>query len=92
MIRSMPRKKDTSKTEEPKRGPGRPPKGAAPKPRTGDRHAMPRESFHLPDDLLAALLDYLNHTSPTPDKSEVHRTSLQEFLERKGFWPRRKPT
>jgi hypothetical protein len=56
-----------------------------------DYHRDPRESFHLPPELQAALLEYLANTKPSPGKSETLRTSLEEFLERKGYWPPRKP-
>jgi hypothetical protein len=76
-----------NKKDKPKRGPGRPPKDGVPRPRNVDRHKMPRESFHLPPELQAALLAYLEAASPAPDKSEVLRVALRRFLEGEGFWP-----
>lgn len=54
---------------------------------SADRHTQPRESFHLSVELRQALIDYVDSQRPAPDKSEVLRVALEEFLERRGFWP-----
>jgi hypothetical protein len=53
----------------------------------GNRHAEPRESFHLPQALLDALLQYVGQTRPETTKSAVIRLALEEFLARAGMWP-----
>lgn len=63
---------------------------APPKKKPGnkaDRHTKPKETFHLPQEMLDALYEYLDATEPRPDKSEVMRVALKRFLEEKGFWP-----
>jgi len=50
-----------------------------------DQHKQPRESFHLPQELLDDLKRYVEHARPRPGKSEVLRTALEEFLQRRGF-------
>ncbi len=50
-------------------------------------HKEPRESFHLPARLRAALATYIERTKPRPGKSAVMRLALEEFLERVGLWP-----
>ena len=50
-------------------------------------HKEPRESFHLPAELRAALTSYIQRTKPTPGKSAVLRAALEEFLQRAGLWP-----
>lgn len=52
-----------------------------------DRHAEPRESFHLPQGLLDSLVTYVDRTRPETSKSAVIRLALEEFLERAGLWP-----
>lgn len=58
-----------------------------PKPRDADRHKQPRESFHLPADLRAALERYIDDARPPTDKSKVMRVALEEFLGQQGYWP-----
>lgn len=53
-----------------------------------DRHTQPRIAFHYPDDLAKALEDYLASNRPSPSKSEVLRLALEEFLSKRGKWPR----
>lgn len=55
--------------------------------RRGGKATSPREAFHLPTDLKDALRRYVESTKPKPDKSEVMRLALTEYLERVGFWP-----
>ena len=45
----------------------------------------PRESVHLPEELQEALIRHSELNGMT--KSEIWRVALQEFLERRGFWP-----
>jgi hypothetical protein len=61
----------------------KPPAGA----KRQNRHTEPRESFHLPQDLLDALVRYVEQTRPETSKSAVLRLALEEFLERAGYWP-----
>lgn len=56
-------------------------------PKSEDRHVNPREVFHLTAELQDALEEYLAATRPSPKKSEVMRTALEEFLVTRGFWP-----
>jgi hypothetical protein len=56
-------------------------------PKRQSRHAEPRESFHLPQALLDALLTYVERTRPETSKSAVIRLALEEFLTRAGLWP-----
>jgi hypothetical protein len=65
---------------EPKKKPGRG------KPKAADRHTEPRESFHLPQALLDALLTYVDRTRPETSKSAVIRLALEEFLASKGLY------
>lgn len=55
----------------------------------GDRHRQPRYAFHLEHDLLRALDHYCSERQPVPDKAEVVRLAIREFLEREGRWPPR---
>jgi hypothetical protein len=52
-----------------------------------DRHVHPRFAFHLEQDLLDALGHHCVAQRLIPDKSEVVRLAIREFLEREGFWP-----
>jgi hypothetical protein len=52
-----------------------------------DRHQKPRKAFHAEPELFAALEDYIEATRPRPDLSECLRTALEEFLQKRGFWP-----
>ncbi len=52
-----------------------------------NRHAEPRESFHLPPGLQAALEKYVEQSRPETTKSATCRVALEEFLERAGLWP-----
>jgi hypothetical protein len=57
------------------------------KGKTKDQHKDPRESFHLPAPLRAALTRYLDALKPRPGTSEVIRTALERYLGNAGFWP-----
>ena len=64
----------------------RKPKGTD-RPANVNRHIEPRESFHLPQEMLDALLLYVDRTRPQTSKSAVLRLALEEFLQRAGLWP-----
>lgn len=51
-----------------------------------NRHVSPREAFHYSTVLRDALAEYVNAKLPRPDKSEVIRTALREYLRAEGFW------
>lgn len=72
--------------------PGRPPIGDRPKDRSEDRHAKPRESFYLDDDLRDALVEFIESHDELnrPTKSTCFVVALREFLGKRGFWPRQK--
>jgi hypothetical protein len=53
----------------------------------GSRHTQPRFAFHLDQELLDAAEAYCKGQRLVPEKSEVMRVALREFLEREGFWP-----
>jgi hypothetical protein len=57
------------------------------KPAGQDRHTEPRESFHLSQELLDALVRYVGRTRPETSKSAVIRLALEEFLTRTGDYP-----
>jgi hypothetical protein len=65
----------------------RKPHSDAGKRATPGRHIEPRESFHLPQALLDALIRYVDQTRPETTKSAVIRLALEEFLTEAGFWP-----
>lgn len=70
-----------------KKKPGRP-KEPDSKRQTGvDRHADPRKAFHCSQELLDALERYRDATKPPPSEAGCLRTALEEFLEKRGFWP-----
>lgn len=56
------------------------------------RHKDPRFAFHLERELLDALGAFCDAQKLKPDRSEVARLALREFLEREGFWPWPKPS
>lgn len=60
------------------------------KKRLHNRHTQPRESFHLPTELLDAMKRYMDSMEVRPGKSEVIRTALERLLTERGFWPPRK--
>ena len=49
------------------------------------RYKNPRETFHLPADLLQAMIRFIEAQEVKPDKSEVMRVALREFLAKRGF-------
>ncbi|MCE9561104.1 MAG: hypothetical protein K8U57_03520 [Planctomycetes bacterium] len=55
--------------------------------RNASRHVQPRKSFHASQELFDALQTYQDSLKPTPNDSECLRTALEEFLEKRGFWP-----
>ncbi len=52
-----------------------------------NRHAHPRESFHLPADMQKALERLVDDTRPPTTKSAICRVALEEYLMRAGYWP-----
>lgn len=52
-----------------------------------DRHTNPKFAFYIRQELLDSLERYCQAQRIIPDKSEVMRVILREFLEREGFWP-----
>ena len=70
-----------------KKKPGRPKGGEGKRSQGSDRHSQPRFAFHLETELLAALGNYCEAQKLKPDRSEVVRLALREYLEREGFWP-----
>jgi hypothetical protein len=50
-------------------------------------YPTPRFAFYVQQELLDALGHYCEAQRIVPDKSEVMRVILREFLEREGFWP-----
>ena len=70
-----------------KRKPGRKVDPDSKRSTGANRHADPRKAFHAPQELFAALARYLEATRPQPSEAECLRTALEEFLEKRGFWP-----
>jgi hypothetical protein len=68
---------------------GRPKDPGSKRSRGVDRHAQPRMVFHLEEELLEAVKDYCAAQTVPPDRSDVARVALRQFLERAGFWPRK---
>lgn len=67
-------------------------RGRAPNPQSKrsqgvDRHTQPRKAFHAPQELFDALNRYIAGARPAPTDAAVLRTALEEFLEKRGFWP-----
>jgi hypothetical protein len=58
------------------------------KPPYVSRHLNPKLVFHLPQELLDALNGFLDTLNPPPPASGVLRVALEEYLERKGHWPK----
>ena len=58
------------------------------KKKNEDRHKNPREAFHLSPELLQALTKYIESCRPSPNKSDVFRVALEDFLSKEGYWPR----
>ncbi len=52
-----------------------------------DRHTLPRRAFHAPPELFEALAACIEATRPPPSESAVIRLALEEYLEKRGFWP-----
>jgi hypothetical protein len=47
----------------------------------------PRKAFHADKSLFDAVTRYRKGSRPSPSETAVFITALEEFLERKGFWP-----
>ncbi len=52
-----------------------------------NRHAEPREAFHLPADLQAALEVAAVLSEPPAGKSAVIRFALEKYLTHRSFYP-----
>lgn len=74
----------------PKKKPGRPVDPNSKRSLGVNRHASPRKVFHLSQELLAAFDEYLSKTKPEPSEASALRLALEEFLEKRGFWPPKK--
>src|SRR4051794_40643992 len=57
------------------------------KSQSASRHVEPRETFHLPQELLDALVRCVNDTRPETTKSAVIRSALEDYLTARGYWP-----
>lgn len=66
---------------------GRPPKPDSKRSQAADRHAHPRKAFHAPEELFTALSKYVLDTKPQTSDAAVLRLALEEFLEKRGYWP-----
>jgi hypothetical protein len=56
-----------------------------------NRHVQPRKAFHADQALFDALERYIGSTRPQPSEAECFRVALEEFLEKRGFWPAKEP-
>lgn len=72
-----------------KKKPGRRPSPDSKRGKKVDRHANPRKAFHAPPELFGAMQDYIDETRPMPTDTQVLITALEEFLARRGHWPRK---
>lgn len=70
-----------------KNKPGRPKKADSKRTLGVDRHADPRKAFHAPQSLFDALAKCIAETKPLPSEAAVLRLALEEYLERRGYWP-----
>jgi hypothetical protein len=70
-----------------KKKPGRKPSPDSKRSKGEDRHAQPRKAFHAPAELFSALEKYVAETRPAPTEAAALRIALEEFLEKRGFWP-----
>lgn len=68
---------------EPKRPRGRPKNPDS--DQSSDRHTSPRAAFYMSQELADALDKYIASFRHKPDKSEVLRDALTDFLTRAGF-------
>ena len=51
------------------------------------RHTQPRKAFHAPANLFDAMERFIASSRPQPTESECLRVALEEFLQKRGFWP-----
>lgn len=70
-----------------KRKPGRRPSPTSKRSTGQDRHAQPRKAFHAPGELFDAMGLYIEEAKPQPTDAAVLRLALEEFLEKRGYWP-----
>lgn len=55
------------------------------------KRSGPRECFHMPPEMHAALLKYVADQELETDKSAVLRLALQRYLADVGYWPPKAP-
>lgn len=67
--------------------PGRRPDPDSKRSKGENRHKKPRKAFHASEELFGAMSEYIAATKPLPTDTQVLITALEEFLERRGFWP-----
>lgn len=70
-----------------KQKPGRKPASGRGRELSTNRHTKPRKAFHADQSLFDQLDRYLESARPQPSESECLRIALEEFLEKRGFWP-----
>ncbi len=69
---------------------GRKPRPDSKRQQGGDRHADPRFTFHLEQELLDALESYIATFPHEIGKGQVMRDVLRDFLRDKGHFPPKK--
>jgi hypothetical protein len=70
-----------------KKKPGRRPDPDSKRSKGEPRHRNPRKAFHASPELFDAMAAYIAATKPLPTDTQVLITALEEFLEKRGFWP-----
>lgn len=70
-----------------KKKPGRKPSPDSKRTQGVDRHTQPRKAFHAAPELFAAMERYILEARPAPSEAAVLRIALEEFLEKRGYWP-----
>lgn len=71
-----------------KKKPGRRPNPDSKSQQGIDRHTKPRKAFHAAPELFAAMQAYIDATRPMPTDTQVLITALEEFLTKRGHWPK----
>ncbi len=67
--------------------PGRKPNPDSKRGTGQDRHTQPRKAFHAPVELFTALEKFVEEAKPQPTEAAVLRLALEEFLEKRSYWP-----
>jgi hypothetical protein len=70
--------------------PERKPRRTKPSRKAGNK--QPREAFHYPPDLKAALESFVESADPPTTKSAVIVAALKGYLGRRGAWPTAAPS